>query len=89
MHFSENMFFQEKSSLVQSTNVCASPTILSNQVQRFISGFMDWIPSASRYNQSEALITDKRFSKGDPLEFSAVSVIEVVFRHLSILFTIS
>ncbi len=38
---------------------------------------MDWIQSASRHNQSEALVTGKRFSKGDPLEFPAVSVIEV------------
>ncbi|KAH0682618.1 hypothetical protein KY289_020370 [Solanum tuberosum] len=38
---------------------------------------MDWIPSASRHNQSEALVIGKRFSKGDPLEFPAVSVIEV------------
>ncbi|KAF3629551.1 hypothetical protein FXO37_28901 [Capsicum annuum] len=37
--------------------------------QRFIFGFMDWIESASRHNQSEALVIDKRFSKGDPLEF--------------------
>ncbi|KAH0650366.1 hypothetical protein KY284_030278 [Solanum tuberosum] len=32
--------------------------------------------ATSRHNQSEALVTGKCFSKGDPLEFPAVSVIE-------------
>ncbi|KAH0712271.1 hypothetical protein KY289_008230 [Solanum tuberosum] len=42
---------------------------------------MDWISSASPHSQSEALVTGKCFSKGDPLECPVVSVIEVAFRR--------
>lgn len=41
----------------------------------FVSGFMDWIQSASRHNQKEGvtLWLPANASKGDPLEFPAVS----------------
>jgi len=49
----------------------------------FVSGFMDWIQSAKLipFYYVVTLWLPANASKGDPLEFPAVSVIEVAFRH--------